>query len=456
MTNTNLPTHLSQRLSQRLMALSNVKAICFIFTVLISFNLAQVGMARDWYVSANTGGGRTGSIDEPAKEISNIVRELAAGDRIFVAEGIYTGRGDSGHDLINVPVEIYCGYDTSFSQRDPWGAHASVFSGENTSSNASSDYRLKIDLSKDRNYEQDIVVVDGCIFDNGNRNHYQDDRELLLIRSASPASGNNPSPESGGLQVKLAHEDTLIVRNNIVLNTAPTVGAFSLWGHQNSLVTVENNLAINNTGNGFALHTQWRSASEITQFNFSNNASLFTEKHDAYGNIGGSALIVDNELSVDISSSVLAFSDNVAINNAAQAEEMSLANSVVFGSLVADYLEFDIFMSADEILDDAYYLYDEGGNSSEPITLPVSEAFQEAYLARSVLDRNAIETSVNPEDSYANAWRSILGLNLQAGTVTIDSDVWLPRLSLEEALTVAGSFAELGVGPQVAVTRLLP
>ncbi|MEM7737999.1 MAG: hypothetical protein AAF267_19650 [Deinococcota bacterium] len=452
MTNTNLNT----RLHQRSMVFTKMSVVCYIFTILISFNLAQVGMARDWYVSANTGSGRTGSIDEPAKEISNILRELAAGDRIFVAEGVYTGRGDSGHDLINVPVEIYCGYDSNFSQRDPWGEHASIFSGDNTSSNASSDYRLKIDLSKDRNYEQDTVVVDGCIFDNGDRNHYQDDRELLLVRSASPTSGHNPSPESGSLQVKLAHEDRLIVRNNIVLNTAPTVGAFSLWGHQNSLVTVENNLAINNTGNGFALHTQWRSASEVAQFNFANNASLFTEKHDAYGNIGGSAVIVDNELSVDIVGSVLAFSDNVAINNAAQAEEMSLANSVLFGSLVADYLEFDIFMRADEILDDAYYLYDEGGNSSAPVTLPVSEVFREAYLARSVLDRNAIEASVNPEDSYANVWRSMLGLNLQAGTVTIDSDVWLPRLSLEDALAVAGSFEGLGVGPQVAATHLLP
>lgn len=404
--------------------------------------------ARDWYVSAETGKGRKGTLEQPTKDLGNILGELESGDRIFIAQGVYTGRGNNGHDLITVPVEIYCGFDTDFATRDAWGFHKTIFSGDNLSGNFVSDYRLKIDLSKDRKYEKNQVVVDGCVFDNAARNHYKEDASLLIVRSASPKAGKNPTPESGGLQIKLAHEDDMMVRNNIVLNTAPTVGAFSLWGHQNSTSIIENNLAINNTGNGFALHTQWRAVKDIAHFEFVNNASLLNEKHDAYGNIGGSALKLDKELSVNIVASVFAFNDLVAIDNAAQAEEVSLDSSVLFANLVADYLEFDTTMNAVDFLDEAYYLLDEETNSTEAIDIPVSEEFKQAYLLRSVIDRNATEADVNALENNANTWRQLLGQNLQAADLALDSEVWLPKLAVEDAIAVFESFEGYDYGPQ--------
>ena len=404
--------------------------------------------ARDWYISAETGKGRNGTIEQPAKDLGNILADLESGDRIFIAEGIYTGRGNNGHDLITVPVEIYCGFDTTFGTRDAWGFHKTVFSGDNLSKNFVSDYRLKIDLSKDRKYEKQQVVVDGCIFDNAARNHYKTDAGLLIVRSASPSTGKNPTPESGGLQIKLAHEDDMVVRNNIVLNTAPTVGAFSLWGHQNSTSIVENNLAINNTGNGFSLHTQWRAVKDTAHFEFMNNASLLNEKHDAFGNIGGSALKLDKELSVNIVSSVFAFNDLVAIDNAAQAEDISLDSSVLFGNLVADYLEFDTTMNAMDFLDEAYYLIDEETNSTDPIAIPLPESFSQAYLQRSIIDRNAAEENVQALENSANAWRQMLGQNQQAADLAIDSEVWLPKLDLEAAIAVFDFFNGLDFGPR--------
>jgi len=99
--------------------------------------------------------------------------------------------------------------------------------------------------------------VDGIIVDNGERNHYATENQSRIVRSASSGTGAMPTPESGGISIAPWKLGDIVVRNCIVINTAPTDGAFSIWGHQGSNVIIENNLAMNNTGNGFSIHTSW-------------------------------------------------------------------------------------------------------------------------------------------------------------------------------------------------------
>ncbi|MEM7167321.1 MAG: hypothetical protein AAF581_17805, partial [Planctomycetota bacterium] len=200
---------------------------------------------RDWYVCVANGKGKKGTKEKPAKDLGNIASKLQDGDRVFIAEGIYLGRGKSGQTQITVPVEISAGWDPTFTKRDPWGAHKTILSGLNTSKNWEGGYRLSIDLSKWRKHGAHRVVVDGVIVDNAARNRYKDKTESMIVRMANPKTGQFPTPESGGISVAVWKLGNIEVRNCVVLNTAPTGGAFSIWGHQKSQCIVENNLACN-------------------------------------------------------------------------------------------------------------------------------------------------------------------------------------------------------------------
>jgi hypothetical protein len=64
---------------------------------------------------------------------------------------------------------------------------------------------------------------------------------------------------------------------------------------------------------------------------------------------------------------------------------------------------------------------------------------EEAYGKRVLIDRNAVEADIQAQKSRANAIRGILGLPQRADDIKADSDVWLNRMPLEDALKVAES-----------------
>ncbi len=405
---------------------------------------AQAG--RDWYVRASDGRGREGSIEKPARDLGHIISDLQAGDRIFIAGGTYEGRGGSGVDEITVPVEIYGGWDPEFKKRDPWGEHATIFSGVNQSKNWSSECRLTIDISRHGKFEPTLVVVDGIVFDHGGRNRYSGDGAKIERK----ASGNeNPTPESGGLRILAWRESVVTLRNCIVVNTAPTQGAFSLWGHEGATFNIENNAAINNTGHGFSLHSIWhpRDRKGLPTFRLERNTVLFTEKHDPYGTIGGSALRLEDDTVVNLSRCVLAFNDAFAIDNASQCRQLTLEGNRFGPSLQGDYLEFATTIDAEDLEDEAEHVVSAEDNAAIDVRPRGSAQWTARYLARAVIDRNAVESGEEAPDTPSNRIRSLLGVNLEGEAVNADSNCWLPRLDVQAALDMARSGLALeGIG----------
>ena len=82
-------------------------------------------------------------------------------------------------------------------------------------------------------------------------------------------------------------------------------------------------------------------------------------------------------------------------------------------------------------------MYDAFDNSGELHTFGVSEGWAARYSAREIIDRNAAEADVEVVDAWYNDLRSILGLNLIGTDLDVDSEVWLPRMSLEDVFAVA-------------------
>ncbi len=417
--------------------------------------------ARDWYVSIHRGKGKKGTKEKPAKELGNILSKLAPGDAIYIAGGTYLGKGDNGTHIITVPVRIYGGYSDDFSSRDPWGRYRTIFSGDNKTKNYQFTPALKIDLTKVRARDgvSGTIVVDGLILDHGARNRYADGKNWEIIRLANPKTGENPTPESGALVISAGKNGmfdkipwNITVQNNIVMNSAPTMGALSVSAYKRSTVAIRNNLIINNTGTGIYVGSKYagsRYDANGPRFVVENNTVLFTWKHGPIvQSFSGNAMDFDQSVRATVRNNVLGFADRHLIHNA-RSTTILLQNNVMTGNVDTAYLEFNTKIELDEIEDEPDFIHEDSeGNAARALAIPISKKWLRLYGSRVLVDRNKAEANISASATRANAIRSMLGMNLRAGKVAFPkSPVWLPRLSVAEAIA-AGSKRYHGVGCQ--------
>lgn len=424
-----------------------------IVLVVVMIGFISIGFARDWYISAENGKGKTGSIEKPAKDLGNIISKLEPGDVIHITGGTYLGRGENGHDDINMPVEIYGGYDETFENRDPWGVSKTIFTGVHNSDNFDTSYRLAIDTTdygtklKEARGEptEHTVVVDGIIFDNGPRNFYGGDGAKIIRMGTA---GDTPTPESGALVVTTGINSTMVIANNIALNTAPTQGVFSLKPGRAAAVTVSNNAAINNTGIGFHLSKSFSAndPANYPVFTMENNISILNEKHDPIATYGGSGVMLESETYVTMTGNIFAMNDYYGIDNARRAKEVIMNENLIFANAISDYLEFDTKIDLTDIEDWSDLMDEASDNVGDFVEFGFSEEFAATYMARAMIDRNAAEEDVQAVDSWSNDVRSIFGLNLEGTSISIDSDVWLPRMELDDAMNVLGRYMDDSFG----------
>ncbi len=396
------------------------------------------------YVSSE-GSGRTASLERPARDMGNIVSDLEAGDVVCITGGVFTGRADAGADLIELPVAIYGGFSPDFATRDPWGAYQTVFTGMRNSPNFSTDYRLTIDttgfatklMAARGEMTEHTVIVDGIIFDNGDRNYYAGGENGKIIRLGTPSE--TPTPESGGLVIRTGITSTIVVRNVIVMNTAPTQGAIALFPGAGAQVTVSNNVAVNNTGAGFHLGTSIAASdpADMPTYSFTDNVSVFNEKHDAFGTFGGAGVILESSTVVSMTGNILAFNDNYGIDNAKRADDIIVVGNVITANAQADYLEFDTKIGLDDFEDWAENVAEGWDNVALALDFGISPEWGALYASRNVIDRNAAEDEVEAVDSWYNDVRSFFGWNLVGTDLDVDTNIWLPRMSIEDALAVA-------------------
>ncbi|SDD66133.1 Right handed beta helix region [Algoriphagus faecimaris] len=402
-------------------------------------NFANQG--REWFVSATNGSGQLGTKERPAKDLGNIIHHLKPNDVIRIAAGTYLSRGASGSDEINVPVTIIGGYNESFTARDPWGDHKTIFTGTNDYQK-STDPRIYIRTDQQRESNGQLsqggtIVVDGIIVDNGPRNRYHENKGLAIRRKADPRTNQNPSPGSGGIVIVASKFTNVAVQNCIVMNTAPSEGALSVRVFQGGKGIIRNNLTINNTGYGIHARTGYTGSNPelVPKFLIANNTSLFNWKHDPIATYGGDALALDQYLTAKIENNVFGFGHMGGILN--KGAKIELNNNLFTGNAKYDYIEKGAAMRVDAILDEAILVdFNSDGNETQLIEIPMAERWANIYANRVELTRESVDAAVTVSNSGANQLRSMLGLNVQGSTVEMDAEIHLPHLKLEEALPV--------------------
>ncbi len=394
---------------------------------------------RVWYVSKARGSGQLGTKERPAKDLGNIIHHLKPNDVIHIAEGTYLSKGSRGADEINVPVKIIAGYNSAFTKRDPWGAHKTIFTGTNEYQKLT-DPRLYIRTDQQREKNGQLsqgseIVVDGIIFDNGPRNRYHKDENMAIRRKASPKSGKNPSPESGGIKIVGSKYTNITVQNCVVMNTAPSEGALSVRVFKGGKGLIQNNFCINNTGYGIHARTGYAGGDEnaLPNFIIRHNTSLFNWKHDAIASYGGDALALDQNLKATLENNVFGFGHMGGIYN--KGAVIKVSNNLFTGNAKYDYKEVNAKMKVDDLLDEATKVdpYSDG-NESALIQISVAKRWAEIYGNRIEVSRAEVDAAVSANNSGANALRSMLGLNLQGNGIATDAEIFLPLITIEEAL----------------------
>src|SRR5690606_3006477 len=150
-----------------------------------------------------------------------------------------------------------------------------------------------------------------------------------------------------------------------------------------------------------------------------------------------SGVILESSTKVQMTGNVLAFNDNYGVDNAKRSDGLIITGNAIVANAKADYLEFDTEMSLEDLPDWAEYVEEGWDNVAPELQFDISAEWGALYSARSIIDRNAAEADVQAVDSWVNDVRSLFGLNLQAADLDVDSDVWLPRMSIADALAVA-------------------
>jgi Right handed beta helix region len=387
---------------------------------------------RDFFISPN-GNGREASKNQPAKELAVVAAQVQAGDRIHVAAGIYLGATERGSDLFEVPVSIIGGYSPDFSKRDPWGEFRTVLTGTNEYMKESTE-RLGILTDKKFKDWTGTVIIDGLVIDNGPRNRYLHKKDLYILRKANEASNENPSPDTPGIKIRVGAGTKVIIKNCVVTNTAPSQGAIDVQIGKNGSALIENNAIINNTGEGIMCKSLHQGTEGIPQFMIRNNTILFCWKKDEIATYGGNCIMMDVNTIVTAENNVLGFADFGGVNNVKQCKNLTLKDNLFVGHKKYDYKEYNTMMKLDDMDDYGQYLRNSGGNFSALIKIPTNPKWAELYMARKDVNRGEIEANVKVSNGKWNQVRGILGLPLQGSSQGAAAEIWLHRLSQEDAI----------------------
>jgi hypothetical protein len=409
------------------MKLLTSKVIKLVFIILIL--LPGLVEGKKYYVAPN-GRGRTGSKEQPAKDIAALTMKLQNGDIILIAGGTYISKAGQGSDVIAKSVTIIGGYSPDFSTRDPWGKYKTILTGTNKYGGLTTS-RLRINGNAFA-----PVVIDGIIIDNGPRNRFKTDKHQVILRKANATKGENPSPETPGIKVLMRGMETSVtIKNCVIINTAPTQGAIDVQLGKDSKAVIQNNLIVNNTGEGIMAKTNWHgdTPENYATYLIENNTILFSWKHDAIASYGGNSLMMDTRVNITANNNIFGFGDFGGVNNIKLCENLVLNNNNFFGHKKYDFFDTSALNVAD-MIDYADYLKDGEGNVSEPVELPLNSDWAALFAARKDISRAAVDASSTVSNSTENQIRGILGLNKVGSTVTTDASIWLHQMQVEDAV----------------------
>ncbi len=258
----------------------------------------------DIYVSSERGR-RGGSKEQPFKYLADAIAKAEPGDTIHVAAGVYHGKGNSGHWVINKDnLTLLGGYDDQFSVRDPFKNRTLLeFDGspENkTMRPAGSEIKATENASRK---PLNGIVFDGFWLDGGSRNKYREDQD-------NPSMKLDSSPGDFLLHVKVAKGSRCVVKNCTFINPGKSA-ALMIQGEGGSEFDCQNNVFVNGVYHHMIVGRLGAKNDIRMKATIKNNSFLFAWHVSA----NGEGVVVYPFTDIDFNNNVFAFGESTAIVN---------------------------------------------------------------------------------------------------------------------------------------------
>lgn len=423
--------------------------------ILIAFILmTSIGMAGDIYVSSQTGNnGNDGSIGNPLKNLDKALTNAKAGDVIHIAEGNYFGMRGKGYLEAQVPVKLIGGYSSDFKERNVL-KHLTQMSPDNASAAKS----RKAMLTFKKSAKGNEIVVDGIVFDMGERNSYSDDEGkpegcitgmLHLPPRFNKEKGDKPTVVEQCIYFPAtASAGDVLIQNCVFLNSAK----FAIQGgHKQGNFKILNNVFVGNrmaaieifgTGgkNGPKGPTDKDGHVEI-----GNNTILFSWSRLKDMKDMGYGIRVMTKLSYDIHDNIIGLNVLTGVDHTRfnKNEWLKLDNNIFFLNKQGDMMYSEAGQGQLErvkVSDLADFEF--AGNSGNTGTLPKSININKAYL-QGFLSASYSETSDYNPNSPANVLREVMGMPKQ-GKLTTKVSMFMNKYPQKDALILFGALPKTG------------
>lgn len=424
-------------------------AICLIVISIIAAG-SQLS-AADYYVSKTTGkNSNPGTKAQPFKNIDKAVKIAADGDTINVAQGVYSGTFDIGFIDCKKAVKLIGSFAADFSSRDI-KKYPTLFQPNNKSAAKSRKALLRFSGNVDG------VVVDGFVFDMGERNAYHSQKGKpdgletgMLLLPPQKMSGQSATVTEACLSIpSSAKGGHITIRNNVFINSAK----FGIQaGLRQGSLLITGNVFVSNRMAAIEVYGTCRSTggpkslSMCAEVEISYNTILFSWSRTKELLDMGYGIRIMTKLKYDIHHNIIAGNVLAGVDHSRfnKNQWIKLDNNIFFANKMAD-LEYSPESNTKlnlrvEQFGDLEFASCTGNSTSIPKELPFDKAYLEGFLNA----RYSEKADFNP-DSPANQLRQMLGLNKQ-GKLNSTVTMYANRYSWKKALELYGAVHGCGAG----------
>ncbi len=388
---------------------------------------------KTYYVSMNTGSNRSdGSKSKPFKNIDKAFKVISSGDIINVAEGVYSGTFDIGYWEVKKDFELYGGFNSSFSERNPVKYPTLFQPTEDAFDKTSKDAMIEL-------FGEKGTVIDGFIFEGGKRNKYSFKAQPEGVETGKLKIGpGSKTPETVFLNLR---GSGMVVRNNVFVNGSFGALRVMVTNTKGGDVLVENNIFVANRMYGLQGYgTSGEDKTSVT-INVKNNTFLFSWGYAPDGQTNGEGIDIQSNVSFHIENNLLAFNVGPGMSSKRFNTNIELVGNHYFGNKTKDFWFYP--SSSVKVIIDATQFDDleldvVEGNINENVKLPLDEPYLKGFM-----DFRYSESTDYDPNSQANLIRSVFGMN-QVGTMTTSVSMFANKYPWKKTLDLFGAVSGKG------------
>jgi hypothetical protein len=398
---------------------------------------------------ANSGSNKNdGSKASPMKNIDKAIEKAGAGDKIYIAGGIYMGTFNCGYLQSDKAIQLYGSWDENFTKQDMKN-HPTLFQPDNKSAGAGRKALLLMEK------EVGGTVIDNIVWDMGERNVYDPEDGFVegiggrLRLPTEPLQGFNSTVGEPCIAIRAGSlGGDVTIQNCVFVNGA----SFGIQiGQRSGKVTIKNNVFVANKMAAIEVFgtcagsNQKKDMVSCSDVEIANNTILFSWSRLKDMMDMGYGIRIMTKCNYNIHHNIVGLSVMSGIDNSrfCKDEYVKLDNNILFGNKKGDLEYFpasnvELHLTVDQFEDLEFASV--SGNKSDAIALPVNKIYLNAFISASYSE----ETNWDP-NSAQNQWARAMGMN-QQGTMSSSASMFMNKYPWKEALELFG--AHKGCGAQ--------